>query len=293
MSHSTLGDLIPSTSVLAARSDRSREDRNKETAIYHAQLLQQRKDVEALILAYTESMLDLPSSPTADPARPHLQDATLVKNSLWPFQPSDYDSLIEERNINKKCGYVLCPRLNRQEDTKAKFRILHGNGSNTLNFVERHTLERWCSDECGKRALYVKVQLCEEPAWTRVGSPRGDILLLEDERNSQKKHEDDSTLMEKLRSLDLDSNEDEVVARMKALAIERGDGKTSSRSFGLVEKDVHEKRNANSKAFASEPVSKENDSAGGSESIEGYTPKFPKKKLQSSSDDDEDLIPTI
>ena len=293
MSHSTLEDLIPSTSVLTARSARSREDRNRETAIYHAQILQQRKDVEALILASTEAMLDLPSSPTADPARPRLQDVTLVKNFLWPFQPSDYDSLIEERNINKKCGYVLCPRLNRQEGTKARYRILHGNGRDTLNFVERHALERWCSDDCGKRALYVKVQLCEEPAWTRVRSSSGDMLLLEDERNSQRKHEDDSTLMEKLRSLDLDLDEDEVVARMKALAIERGDGKTPSRSFGLAEKDVQEKKNANGKAFAPEPVSKEYDSAGDSESIEGYTPKFPRKKPQSGSDDDEDLIPTV
>ncbi len=286
---------IPNTSPSPARS---REDRNKDTALYHAQILQQRKDVEALILASTEDLLELPSSPTADPARPCLQDTAFVKNSLKPFQPSDYDSLIEERNINRQCGYVLCPRPNRQEDTKAKYRILHGKagGSDSLKFVERHTLERWCSDDCGKRALYVKVQLNEEPAWARIGSSSGDILLLEGERTNQKKFEDDSTLIENLRSLDIGMEEDEVVARMKALAIERGDEKAPSRSFGLAEIDVRENKYLNGKASASEPSAKDDNSNGGSDSIEGYTPKFSRKKTrepESGNDEDEDIMPTI
>ena len=293
MSHSILENFIPNGSVLPARSARSREDRNKDIAIHHAQLLQQRKDVEALILASTEAMLDLPSSPAADPARPRLQDVALVKNFLRPFQPSDYDSLIEERNIDKKCGYVLCPRLNRQEGTKARYRLLHGNGRDKLKFVEQHILERWCSDDCGKRALYLKVQLSEEPAWTRVGSSGGDLLFLEDERNGQKRHEDDSTLTEKLESLNMGLDEDEVITRMKALIIERGDGKAPSRAFALAEIDVREKRNANRKASASKPLIKQNFSAGGFESIEGYTPKLPRKEPHSGSDDDEDLISTI
>ena len=277
---------------------RSREDRNKETAIYHAQLIQQRKDVEASILAATETLLDLPSSSAADPARPLLQDMTLVKNSLKPFQPSDYDSLIEERNINKQCGYVLCPRPNRQEDTKAKYRILHGKGDgpSSLNFVERHTLERWCSDECGKRALYVKVQLKEEPAWSRAGSSGGDILLLEDERSDQNRHEDDSTLIEQLRSLDMNLEEDEVVARMKALAIERGDEKAPSRSFGLAEVDVRENNNLNGDTSSPEPPAMEGNTDGSSGSIEGYTPKYPKTKRSEAEpgvDEDDDLLPTI
>lgn len=296
MPHSILKKSAnPDTSISPARS---REDRNKETALYHAQLLQQRKDVESLILASTEALLDLPSSPTADPARPCLQDTTFVKNSLKPFQPSDYDSLIEERNINRQCGYVLCPRPNRQEDTKAKYRILpgKGRGSAALNFVERHTLERWCSDDCGKRALYVKVQLNEEPAWTRVGFPSADILLLEDERNNQKSYQDDSTLIEKLRSLDIGLGEDEMVTRMKALAIERGDGKAPSRSFGLSDIAVNEQRDINDKASALEPFAKEDKSDGGYGSIEGYTPKFPRNKRrdpESGNDEDEDLMATI
>ena len=266
MPHSILKNAVSSIST------QSRDDRNRETALYHAQLLQQRKDVEALILTSTEALLELPSSPAADPARPCLQDTVLVKKSLKPFQPSDYESLIEERNINKQCGYVLCPRPNRQEDTKAKYRILPSKKGDTVNFVERHTLERWCSDACGKRALYVKVQLFEEPAWTRAGSAGGDIVLLEDEWNNQKKHEDDRTLNEKLRSLDMSLEEDEVVTRMNALAIERGDKKPPSSSFGLAEIDVREK-NVNGTAFAKAS----SEEAGDLE----------------DNDIDEDLMPTI
>ena len=275
---------------------RSREDRNKETAIYHAQLLQQRKNVEAQILASTEALLDLPSLPAADPAQPRLQDSALVKNSLRPFQASDYDSLIEERNINKQCGYVLCSRPNRQEDTKAKYRILHGKKRNNISFVDRHTLERWCSDDCWRRALYIKVQLNEAPAWTRTESYGGDILLLEDDRNGGKRHEDDSTLAERLSTLNMGMEEDEVVARMKALAIERGDEKIPTRSFGLAERYVREQTNFNSEASASEPSARMGNLDAGSDLIEGHKPKFPRKKMRETecdNDTDEDLMPTI
>ena len=297
MPHSILKNAISSLSDTSPSPARSREDRNKETAIYHAKLLQQRKDAEALILASTELLLELPSSPAADPARPCLQDITLVKDSLRTFQPSDYDSLIEERNINKQCGYVLCPRPNRQEDTKAKYRILSGKeGLNGLKFVERHTLERWCSDDCGKRALFIKVQLSEEPAWTRVSSSGGNIILLEDERNYQKQLEGYSALIEQLRSLNMGLEEDEIVARMKALAIERGDEKASGRSFGLAETDVRENTSSTRKASAPEPSARDSRLDGASDSIEGYTPKSSRKKTrkqESDSGEDEDLMPTI
>lgn len=294
MPHSILTQAVSSLSDASPSPARSREDRNKETAIYHARLLQQRKDAEAQILASTELLLELPSSSAADPARPCLQDVTLVKDSLKAFQLSDYDSLIEERNINKQCGYVLCPRPNRQEDTKAKYRILSGKGgSNGLKFVARHTLERWCSDDCGKRALFIKVQLKEEPSWTRVGSSGEDILLVENDRNDQKQLEDDSTVIEKLGSLNMGLDEDEVIARMKALAIERGHETASSRSADL---QVRENTNFNSEASAPEPPTNEFKFDGASDSVEGYTPKFSwkeKREQEADSDEDEDMMPTI
>ena len=291
MPHSIRSEL----STTSPSPGRSRESRNKDTALYHAHILQQRKDVEALILTSTEALLELPSSTDSDPARPCSQDVSLVKNLLQPFQPSDYDSLIEERNINRQCGYVFCPKPNRQENTKARYRILHGKGRafDNVKFVDRRTLERWCSDECGKRALYIKVQLSEEPAWTRVGSSVRDILFLEDEHSHEKHPDDNHTLMEQMRSLNTGFEEDEIVARMKALAVERGDEKAPNRSDRLKEIDVLENRNPNGKISAPEQSGTSGRSSG---TIEGYTPRLSLKKsreLAPDSDEDEDMIPTI
>ena len=288
----------PSSSITAPSppAARSREDRNKETALYHAQLLQQRKDVEALILSSTETLLDSPSSPTADPAHPSNADSTLVKNSLKPFQPSDYDSLIEERNVNKQCGYVLCPKPNRLQDTKAKYRILNGQGkgNDALRFVEKQTLERWCSDDCGKRALYIKVQLSEEPAWTRTAT-EGDFVLLEEKPEIQRAKDGKVNLIERLKNLDIGQDEKQLAAQMKALSIERGDGNAPSRSFGLAETDVREKANTSGEAFPPEPPSMDERTDGLHGIIEGYRPKFSEKKLRGADPegDEEDIMKTV
>lgn len=268
---------------------RSREDRNQETALYHAQLLQQRKDVEALVLASTEALLDVPSSLDADPAYPSPSDAALVKNLLRLFQPSDYDALIEERNINEQCGYVFCPQNKRKQDTKAKYRILHGKGqeSDTLKFVPTKSLEMWCSDECGKRAMYIMVQLNEEPAWTRANTSNGDIDLLENKRFS----DSETTLIEGMTNLGVGLAEDQLVESLKALALEKGNGNAPSRLRGLRELDVHEKIGA--KGEVSFPKSLGSGSP--YDSIEGYTSRFLVKtaKGKENDEEEEDMLPTI
>ncbi|KAK0511583.1 hypothetical protein JMJ35_006156 [Cladonia borealis] len=273
---------------------RSRDDRNRETAIYHAQLIQQQKEVETLILASTEKLLDLPSFSSADPAHPCSTDSELVKSSLRLFQPSDYDSLIEERNINKQCGYVLCPRPNRLQDTQAKYRILYGRGRgpDALKIVERQTLEQWCSDDCGKRALYIKVQLNEEPAWTRSHTIDGTILLLEDIPNHQSGEDGKASQQEHVKSLDLDREED-LAAHMRTLAIERGDNNASSKILRLAELDIREKTITEDEAFVPAPPTTDEVTADSQGCIEGYRPQFSGKKLQEESSDEEDLLETI
>ena len=298
MPHSILKKPSYSTSATAPSPSRSQEDRNKETALYHAHLLQQRKETEALILSSTEALLDLPSSPTADPARPSAKDRFFVKSSLKLFQPSDYDSLLEERNINSQCGYLLCPRPNRREDTKAKYRILRGNGnaSHSLKFVERQALERWCSDDCGKRALYVKVQLNEEPAWTRASTSGGDIVFLEDRSEDQMRAKDDYTLVEKMTLLDISlEEEEEIVAKMKVLAVERGDGRAPSRSFGISELQIRENDSVNRQKALRERIAGEGDADHFNDTIEGYIPKFlnTQTKGTKSHREHEDIMPTI
>ena len=286
---SSLSTIAPSPPAA-----RSRDDRNRGIALYHAQLIQQQKDVEALILASTEKLLDLPSSSSADPAHPCSTDSKLVKSSLRLFQPSDYDALIEERNTNKQCGYVLCPRPNRLQDTQAKYRILYGRGRgpDSLKIVERQTLERWCSDDCGKRALYVKVQLIEEPAWTRSHTIDGNILLLEDRPNHQSAKDDEASQQEHMKSLDLDRGKD-LAAHMRMLAIERGDHDASSKILRLAELDIREKTLMEDEAFMPEPPTTDEVTAHSHGCIEGYRPQFSGKKLQGESPDEEDLLETL
>lgn len=274
----------------------SREDRNRETALYHANLLQQRKDVQCLILESTETLLDLPSPSASDPAQPLELDVVEVKKLLKSFQPSDYDSLIKERNIDKKCGYVLCPRANRLQDTGAKYRIFHAknNGTHSLKFVERGELERWCSDECGKRALYIRVQLSDEPAWSRASGSGGDFMLL-DEGNRNQQHLDvDGELAQNLRNLDVGYGEERVIAALKDLAIERGDGKASERRSRLIEVDIHE-----NEGRGNTPLNPSHQPSNGLwSSIEGYNPRLKGVKanrsgLESDADEIEDMMPTI
>lgn len=288
----------PSTSIIAISPPpaRSREDRNIETALYHAQLLQQRKDVEALILASTESLLDLPTSSTADPAHPSSADSILVRNFVRPFRPSDYDSLIEERNINKRCGYVLCPRPNRLQNTKAKYRILNGQGkgNDTLRFVEKQELERWCSDDCGRRALYIKVQLSEEPAWTRTATDEA-VVLMEDKSEIQRGADGKAGLIKKTRILDIDQDGVQLAAQLKALAIERGDGIAPSRSCGLTETHIREIIETDGPVLPPEPPIVDGKTHRLLGTIEGHQSQFSEKKLPGADVecDGDDIMETI
>jgi hypothetical protein len=279
----------------------SQEEHNRETALYHANLLQQRKDVEAVVLTSTETLLDFPSTPDSNPAKPSNRDASTVRHLLKSFQPSDYDALIEERNIDRKCGYLLCPRANRLEDTNAKLRILQsrGKGADAFRVVESRTMERWCSDRCGKRALYIKVQLNEDPAWTRASSVGDDIALLEDSLAAKQDQEAESRLAEGLEKLEIGLGEERVIAAMKELAIERGDGDAVGKASRLVKVGIHENRNAAVRELSSPAASSEICGPEGLyDSIEGYKPKFSSGKTPQmhhidSDDDGKDIIPTI
>lgn len=279
---------------LSADPDNLEEVRNRETALRHAHLLQHRKDTEFLILSSTESLLDLPLSPNADPARPSSQDATIVKNLLTPFQPSDYDALIQERNINRQCGYVLCPRSNKLQDTCAKYRIVHTKGQrpDALQFVRKGELEKWCSDDCGRRALFIKAQLHEEPAWSRIQGKLGDIVLLEHDSKEQVQMDN---LVNDVQNLSIEEREEEIMKRMKVLALERGDHNPPSKSFGMEDVVVQHKHH-DREGSAPSPPSISHDPMTAASLIEGFRPRPLKKDGTPSSQDRahmEDLTSTI
>ncbi|KAF1987456.1 hypothetical protein K402DRAFT_330627 [Aulographum hederae CBS 113979] len=168
------GVNIPSTLTSSGAPRRRDPERDYALALHHANLIQQQKDAEAANLSAIETLLDYPTDPSADPAQPSASDAANFKRLVSAFQPADYDSLLEERTISDLCGYALCPRARRKEKEKQRFQVTDGK----LKVLPKNQVDMWCSDDCARRALYVKVQLLEEPAWMRGPGVEAQIELL-------------------------------------------------------------------------------------------------------------------
>ncbi|PGH13672.1 hypothetical protein AJ79_03521 [Helicocarpus griseus UAMH5409] len=315
--------------------------RHLALALHHAHLLQARKDTESLILSTIESLLSYPTAPCPpfSAQNPSPTDTAAVKRALLPFQPSDYDNLILERNIDGRCGYVLCPDEHRKEDPKAKYRVVWGaKGSGPggrgreMRVVPKEDIERWCSDACAERAMYVRVQLIERPAWEREGKEGLEILLLEEgrrrrERNLAKGKEvlreietgDVEESMRRLAVADkrLEAQEGEAglegemgrltvsdaeEARIRdgrdALAMERGDVGSMPRlgDGGRVGVDIFEKDPGAGADVQAPSLQSENLHGG---SIEGFQPSQHAGNARQSSEtdddnaDDDDMLPTI
>lgn len=275
-------------SILKNPTQTTEEDHNRQIALQHADLIQQRKDIELEILSATESLIDLPTPGQKDPARPFSSDLSLVEEALNIFQPSDFDTLVEERNINRRCGYVLCPHPNRLQNTNANFRILQNSsrGSDRLKVVPTKDLEKWCSDECGRRALWLRVQLAEEPAWGRRGAkPRR--FMLPDGKTELNVDSPEGALSGKMSNLELDTKRDPLIQAMDSLALERGDKPSPPRPTRGVEVSVVE--NLTSHGQAEEPHDINN-----YDSIEGHRPRATDDLLRKSSiDGSNDILDTI
>ncbi|GIJ88692.1 hypothetical protein Asppvi_007619 [Aspergillus pseudoviridinutans] len=272
------------------------DPRHLAIAMHHAHQIQAQKDTEALILDRILELVNFPSSPSADPAAPSAEDARAFKAALVPFQPADYDNLILERNIEGLCGYGLCPNEHRKEDVRGKYRITWGaKGSGPggrgreMNIVPKEKLEMWCSDECAERAMYIRVQLAEEPAWERRDGNHGkELVLLEEDRararKGKSKMSSSATLKEvtgQLEDLHMGGTEGPNdlasaisgislldAARSRELAMERGDANPALRA-GRV--DIAIRENEDVSHEVTPPQMRPGDDKGGS--IEGYVPK--------------------
>jgi hypothetical protein len=307
-----------STQSYQYRGDRNPDPRHLAIALHHAHQIQAQKDAEALILNRILDLVALPSSPSADPAAPSAADADALKSALLLFQPSDYDNLVLERNIEGLCGYALCPREHRKEDPKAKFRILwgpkgsgHGGRGREMKVVPRDKLEMWCSDECAERAMYVRVQLAEEPVWERrVEDGAAKQILLLEEASTRKREKSngrnketlreasgsnmppsaDDVMVDGLKKLSVNYRPHRSSQGSKELALERGDSNAAFRQRGRVDVQIMEKGSTGSASdgdragIPAAPVLRPESQTGGS--IEGYIPK--NNRLQSDTADRED-----
>ncbi|PYH99626.1 DUF408 domain protein [Aspergillus ellipticus CBS 707.79] len=270
------------------------DPRHVAIALHHAHQIQAQKDTETLILDRILELVTFPSAPSADPASPSPEDARAFKHALVPFQPTDYDNLILERNIEGLCGYGLCPREHRKEDAKGTYRITWGaKGSGPggrgrdMNIIPKEKLEMWCSDECAERAMYIRVQLAEEPVWERrADEARGkQFLLLEEGRaaQGQSNMRSSATVKEVVGQLgnlqmgEAQSSSDMADdigrlsvrddTRSRELALERGDSHPALYT-GRV--GIHVQENDNAHGPVTAPQMRPGDEKGGS--IEGYVP---------------------
>jgi hypothetical protein len=174
---SILKNTVVSTADSAGPRTKPVTERHREVALQHANIIQDQKNVEQEILNATLALLEFPADPKAHPARPNPSDAETFRKLIMPFQPNDYDALIEERNCAELCGYALCPRPRRKAPSASKLQFVDDRHRG-VQIVPKKALEVWCSDDCARRALYVKVQLNEQPAWSRRGGIGEDIELL-------------------------------------------------------------------------------------------------------------------
>ncbi|KAF5626882.1 RNA polymerase II subunit B1 CTD phosphatase RPAP2 [Fusarium sp. NRRL 25303] len=166
------------------KKPKSIKERNadpREIAIEHAKIIQHRKDLEAEIL---DSLVLLSEYPLVreqpyNASNPSPSDIANFKAHVRLFQPSDYDDLVIERNVNELCGYTLCSRPRRNTGPGGQWKISNGN------IMKREDLEKWCSNQCARRALYVKVQLNETAAWERAGIPDIEIDLLDEDKSKE------------------------------------------------------------------------------------------------------------
>jgi RNA polymerase II-associated protein 2 len=243
--------------------------RNRELAMQHALLIQYRKDVEATVLKSIETLIDFPEQ-TKDPQLPNLQDEQNVKQHLSLFTPTDFDSAVEERNVDGKCGYMLCPRPNRKQNTSAKFRIVRAQN---IKVVKKEELEKWCSEDCGKRALYLRVQLSETPVWERAEARDSSLKLY------------GQTELNESRGVG------GLTKDLEQLALERGDKVDSFRTKSM---DVQLKERSTDMVEAQPPSHTD------AMQIEGYTMGMAKDRRRSpldidlnKLDMDEDMLDTI
>jgi hypothetical protein len=278
----------PATPADTAPAAKPVNPRHLQVALHHANIIEERKRVEAGVLDAILTLMDYPTAPDADPKRPSAADAQHFRDAVIPFQPSDYDSLIEERNIADKCGYALCPRPTKKARSTARKQFVDTQYG--VEIVDRKKLEVWCSDDCAKRALYVKVQLSEEPAWMRQGG-YGDKLELMVE-NAQEHH---NALplrpKEAATAASAGDDDDDVAAAWAAredamddLALERGEkpGQVSKADNNELVRDQITERMPSS--APPQPPSLPSQVSEHTMAIEGHVPRIDRR----DRDDDED-----
>jgi len=219
-----------------------RDRQNLGIALHHANKIQAQKNFESLILSNIEALLDLPTSVPATKA-----DRNTFVLRVTPFQPSDFASLVEERTNDGKCGYALCSQSPRSATV----------GQNATWKLKAQGAADYCSNDCLRRALYVKTQLSEVPAWERQAGQQPLIRLYRNDQATSPEHERSNNAASSQRMMhDHD------------LALERGESPGSFRPGQVTTEMIVERANAPPRIEQLPQIFGTTSSA----AIEGYVP---------------------
>lgn len=223
----------------------AQKKRHFDIAIKHALLIDHQRKTQDQVLNHIELLLDFPQS-----SQPTTQDAVQFLQLVAIFQPSNFDELVEERRIDRKCGYPLCVNEPRG---------LHLKDSETWKL--KKGAADWCSNECMRKGFYIKAQLGEVPAWERVPGQQPPVVLHEDDRHL--------TLAPVLEADKAKSQHiKQRVAERTELAKERGEQATSLRPDQVMVDFIVEKT-----PTATQPPTETKVKFASSTAIEGYEPK--------------------
>jgi len=271
-------------------------DRQRALAMYHANLIQQRKDVEAQVLYAMEEMIEFPTERNAAANNPSHADIHYFQKLIQSFQASDYDALIEERNAAEKCGYIFCPKP-RPTLTRATMQshrivrnVVDGVTKGDLKIVPASQFQTWCSRDCAKRAMFIKVQLSDIPAWERDVGGANQVTLLD---------ESDKTPAKSLGTTSLETG-DEHRQALADLARERGEqtllspsipvpgasaGSARSLDETVMKLSIRERSQT---TIPDAPKARDHQEAQDFGTIEGYAPKSKFNKGDAGPDKTED-----
>lgn len=245
------------------RAKKDQDKRNLNIALNHANRIELQKKIELQIVQNIGTLLSLPAvSPPSD------QDRRNFTTLIHPFQPSDFSSLVEERRINGTCGYTLCAKPPRVETLGASASWkLKGKGA-----------ADFCSTACVRKALYVKCQLSEVPAWEREPGQQAPVVLPKEDRPDVEVGRKGGGKVEVAST---------TVANGRELAAERGEEATSFKPRQVMTDSVVEKARSQTASAPLPPRPSANGSHGGA--IEGYESRFKsKRKGEDDSEDDDD-----
>lgn len=258
-----MAEKVPARSILKQQTTQSkpavsdeqkakaeRDRKNLGIALHHANKIQSRKDIEASILSNIETLLEIPISgiPTA-------VEASQFVTYITSFQPSDFDSLVEERTIDGKCGYSLC--ANQPRSTTL--------GPSATWKLKGQGAEHYCSNACFKKALYVKTQLSTVPAWERQPGEQPQIALHEDDACLFRVADHRENIQPYSRSNDMD------------LAQERGEKPGAFRPNQVMTDNIVEKSSTPRQFTVTT-----NGTSASHDSIEGYVPAKASKQTNAS-----------